>query len=378
MNNSNNKWLYENPLLKNKNQRYYYDFGTGIEIEREEVKEERDAILNSATKTSNKPTNQKKDDFLEGFDDPYGEKREQERQRKEQERKERFAKIRENADKRNWTPQSDPFLEGFNQTSKDENLWESTLGSVKSGATATLKKTKEKGKEIINNASAWANEKGIFDDVTNAFFKVSDISQDYPFRTIPTDLTHQILANVNHKENQKIDLSVYEADSGYINDQNVRGSQSGKIRYGTGTFNQNGCEIIAVNNALVSLRDRRDIRDIAKDFETDGQVLFGAFGTSPYAINDYFKKQGYQVETFTGDKKIYNLNIPEADTYIISFWNSDKATNMIHTVSVDKLDNGKYRIYNENGRRVLDVNSLNEYLIKNNRVPLVLHCIKKG
>ncbi len=116
MNNSNNKWLYENPLLKNKDQRYYYDFGTGIEIEREEVKEERDAILNSATKTSNKPTNQKKDDFLEGFDDPYGEKREQERQRKEQERKERFAKIRENADNRTWSSQSatDPFLDGFN------------------------------------------------------------------------------------------------------------------------------------------------------------------------------------------------------------------------------------------------------------------------
>ena len=29
MNNSNNKWIYENPLFKNKDQRYYYDFETG-------------------------------------------------------------------------------------------------------------------------------------------------------------------------------------------------------------------------------------------------------------------------------------------------------------------------------------------------------------
>ena len=36
MNNSNNTWIYETPLLKNKNQRYYYDFGTGNKIKREE------------------------------------------------------------------------------------------------------------------------------------------------------------------------------------------------------------------------------------------------------------------------------------------------------------------------------------------------------
>ena len=46
MNNpSNNNWITENPLFKNKNQRYYYDFGTEKKVEREEVKKERDAFL---------------------------------------------------------------------------------------------------------------------------------------------------------------------------------------------------------------------------------------------------------------------------------------------------------------------------------------------
>ncbi len=54
------------------------------------------------------------DDFFEGFNDPYGEKREQERQQKEQERKGKFSNIRANADNRTWSSQNDSFLEGFN------------------------------------------------------------------------------------------------------------------------------------------------------------------------------------------------------------------------------------------------------------------------
>ncbi len=47
------------------------------------------------------------DDFFEGFNDPYGEKR-------EQERKEKFANIRASADNRTWSSQNKSFLEGFN------------------------------------------------------------------------------------------------------------------------------------------------------------------------------------------------------------------------------------------------------------------------
>ena len=75
--NSNNKWFAENPLLKNKDQRYYYDFGTGKKIEREDVKAERDAFLDAVNGITNRPQKKETDDFLEGFADPYGEKEEQ-------------------------------------------------------------------------------------------------------------------------------------------------------------------------------------------------------------------------------------------------------------------------------------------------------------
>ena len=162
LNSNNNKWFSENPLLKGNDQKYYYDFGTGNKIEREDVKKQREAFLKGTSKTSSEPKKQEKDNFLEGFDDPYGEKR------------------------------------------------------------------------------------------------------------------------------------------------------------------------------------------------------------------------GYEVSTYEGDTKIYNLNIPDADTYIMSFWNSDKITEKVHTVSMDKLPNGKYRIYNEGSETAKDIESLNEYFREESRVPLVLHCIKKG
>ncbi len=229
----------------------------------------------------------------------------------------------------------------------------------------------------MNSVSSWANEKGIFDNATNLLFKAYDNFRLIPGMEVPIDLAHNVLANVNYKENQKVDLSEYEKNGGYITDQGKK-QESDKLQYGVGTFGKNACELIAVNNALCTLGDRKDIRDIAKEFETDGQTLFGVFGTSPYAVGDYFRENGYQVDTYEGDKTIYNLDIPDADTYILSFWNSDKATSQIHTASVDKLGDRKYRIYNVGRSGTRDVDSLNEFFRENNRVPLVLHCIRKG
>jgi len=59
MNNSNNKWLTENPLFKPKENKYYYDFGTGIKIKKDGVKKEFDPFLegfNSDSTEANKWT----------------------------------------------------------------------------------------------------------------------------------------------------------------------------------------------------------------------------------------------------------------------------------------------------------------------------------
>ena len=99
-----------------------------------------------------------------------------------------------------------------------------------------------------------------------------------------------LIAIINYIHNKKIDLSSYK--NGYINDQNT-GAVS-KLKFGTTTMDNNGCEVIAAYNAMKTLGNQKDIRDIAYHFENDGQMLKGEFGTNPYANKRYFEKEGYK------------------------------------------------------------------------------------
>ena len=58
------KWITQDPLSKNENQRYYYDFGTGEKIEREEVKKQRDAFLEGFNSVETMKKNKKETDVL--------------------------------------------------------------------------------------------------------------------------------------------------------------------------------------------------------------------------------------------------------------------------------------------------------------------------
>lgn len=65
MNSKNNfKWLNQDLLSPNEKQRYYYDFGTGNKIEREEVKKQRDAFLEGFNSDKTVKKNEKETDVL--------------------------------------------------------------------------------------------------------------------------------------------------------------------------------------------------------------------------------------------------------------------------------------------------------------------------
>ncbi len=276
---------------------------------------------------------------------------------------------------------ADDFLEGFKEASKDFSLEgikdaaKTAIDSAKTTFSDTVENVKEKG--FINGIGESLKEKGILDDVTKSFFNANNRDRNFSIKAFPTDDVHYIISNINYNENKKVDLSSYDKDKGYINDQGFGGAVD-KLKYGFQSFAENGCEVIAINNALITLEDKKDIRDIARELENDGQVFFGAFGTDPYTAGEYFKKKGYSVETFTGDDTIYNLDIPDADTYILSYWNDGGLTEGIHTISINKAEGGKYRFYNAGDNRNNIAKSINEFLEKNGSVPLVLHCIKKG
>lgn len=112
-----------------------------------------------------------------------------------------------------------------------------------------------------------------------------------------------------------------------------------EMRLGITTFGNAGCEVIATYNALLYYDKWMDVRDIANDFEADGVILFGAFGSTPDAICRYLNKQGLTATLYTCEE------IDDYDQYlnggvgIITFWWEDsldfenfQRSFMIHTV----------------------------------------------
>lgn len=258
---------------------------------------------------------------------------------------------------------------------------------------------KEKGKDFIDELNEYkdyiekhglipgisiklADDKKL-DDVTNVVLKAHDktVGNSTSGKLIKNmgsnlyDMAHNAIALKNYQYNQKVDLSSYKG--GYINDQD--NGQVSKLKLGSRTMYYNGCEVIAAYNSMLTLGEKRDIRDIAYHFENDGQMLGGEFGTNPYAIKRYFTQNGYKVKTLEGEN-ITDKKIPDADSYILSFWNDKDVTGYLHTVAMKKTQKG-YELFNygntfDNSPKEAEL--LDEKLEEDNKVPLVLQCIYKG
>ena len=80
-------------------------------------------------------------------------------------------------------------------------------------------------------------------------------------------------------------------------------------------------------------------------FEKNGILLYGTFGTTPQAVEEYFDKLGYKT-ILSGDKKDY-YDIQESyDVFILTkFNNVDDIMDLIHTICITKK-NGKYHVHN--------------------------------
>ncbi len=222
---------------------------------------------------------------------------------------------------------------------------------------------------LISGVSKKLAKEGKLDDVTNNVLKSYYGIQNW-YANSPSSQSV-----MNYIDNKNVDLSSYK--NGYINDQNT-GAVS-KLKFGTTTMDNNGCEIIAVYNAMKTLGNQKDIRDIAYYFENDGQMLKGEFGTNPYANKRYFEKEGYKVKVIEGEK-ITEEELPKADAYIVSFWNSNDVMDALHTVAMRKTSDGKYELFNYKSNEENlseEARSLKYKFLLNGEIPLSVHCISK-
>lgn len=140
--------------------------------------------------------------------------------------------------------------------------------------------------------------------------------------------------------------AVYAKDE-YIENQNAWQ----EVKFGISDMRYSGCEIIASYNALKALGEpvsEQTVVDLIAMYEQNGAVLGGKFGTSPYAVENYFRGRGYDVMTTTGrETAVINRIGEKCDTVIVNAYNNkNDITAMIHTVSITREEEGTYSVHN--------------------------------
>ncbi|MBP5265596.1 MAG: hypothetical protein J6Z06_02095 [Lachnospiraceae bacterium] len=155
----------------------------------------------------------------------------------------------------------------------------------------------------------------------------------------------KLRADKNYAKNRQAILS--RIPVGFIEDQ--RNWKS--VRFGFWNMAFSGCEIFAVYNAMVALEQRFGAEVLAEDiryFERHGAMLHGGFGLSPYAIEAYFRKEGYMVSTTNrGERAVIRRMEKEGETFILTAYNHKRNLfQQIHTVCITKDEKGGFLMHN--------------------------------
>lgn len=109
-----------------------------------------------------------------------------------------------------------------------------------------------------------------------------------------------------------------------------------KLRYGICCMSFNGCEVIAVHNALVYLGKPKPLKDIAFYMERF-RMLMGFFGCNAHRIGKALRHFGAACERVR--------NADDSNAFIITSWNGFPFLSSIHTVFCVR-EGSCIRVYN--------------------------------
>ena len=116
-------------------------------------------------------------------------------------------------------------------------------------------------------------------------------------KEFPEHLAQNKAAFPNH-------LDKIKSNKGYIEDQ----GNYKDMAYGVSPFCDNGCELISIYNVLNYFGVKNiDLPGIIEKHEKNGMILSGFFGTSPIAIEDYFKANGYKTMSSSTKRDYENI-----------------------------------------------------------------------
>jgi hypothetical protein len=256
-------------------------------------------------------------------------------------------------------------------TSKAKSKFDELKDYVIEKYDETIQILQEKRENGINDAKGFIPQKVDNITVLGVMEWFRELSHTSNVGISPFKISKKII--MEHSENNTEKLNngkdEYFSKSNYIENQ----LEWSEIQFGTGKSNMSwsGCEIIATYNALNALGEEPSadtMVSLISNFEEDGAMLAGFFGTSPKAIYDYFSNNGYHVSmSDTTDADEINEIGENYDTVIVTAYNdANDITKQVHTVSITKKENGTYVVHNiwkyEKGKYVEagGYNSLNE------------------
>lgn len=119
-----------------------------------------------------------------------------------------------------------------------------------------------------------------------------------------------------------------------INGQGV--GKVSQLRYGICRMSFNGCEVIAVHNALVYLKKPCPLGEIAFYMERF-RMLMGFFGCNAYKIGKALAHFGAEYERVK--------DVSDAKAFIVTFWTKRPFLSSIHTVFCVR-EGSSIKVYN--------------------------------
>lgn len=144
-----------------------------------------------------------------------------------------------------------------------------------------------------------------------------------------------VFMSIRYEVNKNIEEAAEDIIKGeYINGQAL-GTVS-RLRYGLCRMRYNGCEAIAVYNALVYLQRPAMLSVVAVSLESF-KLFFGIFGCNPWRIGKFLIRHDVYY-TRTGD-------ISDPGAYIMSFWTGKRFFPHIHTIFCT-VEEGRVTAYN--------------------------------
>ncbi len=169
---------------------------------------------------------------------------------------------------------------------------------------------------------------------------------------------------------------------GRLNGQGL--SPLAALPYGAWNMGNNGCEVIAVYNALLVMRRPIPLPEIAAALEKRGLLFNGFGGTNLPAVAAYLRNLGIGVTVLRrAERERYDDALAGADCAILSYWTgrklrrADGSWNTLHTVSVQRGFAGvEICNYANNWPAPHSARSVADFLRREDGVPVCLFALK--